>query len=180
MAFCIHCGKQVADGVAFCPACGKPLAAGGAAPPPPPAAAYQPPAAGYQPPAAYPPPAAQAPPSNQYVPGGGQQMGGSADAQQNKGMAIVAYIIFFIPLLTGAHKTSPFVKYHTNQGILLFGLGVIYGILSAILGAIFWVLGTILGFLSLGILALLIYGAYNAYNGQMKPLPLIGGITILK
>jgi hypothetical protein len=30
MAFCIHCGKQMDEGVTFCPACGKP--AGGTAP----------------------------------------------------------------------------------------------------------------------------------------------------
>ena len=31
-------------------------------------------------------------------------------------MAIIAYILFFVPLLTGDRKKSPFVKFHTNQG----------------------------------------------------------------
>ena len=38
------------------------------------------------------------------------------DAEQNKGMAIVAYILFFVPLITGDHLKSPFVQFHTNQG----------------------------------------------------------------
>ena len=41
------------------------------------------------------------------------------DAEQNKMMAILSYIIFFIPLITGDHKKSPFVKFHVNQGTLL-------------------------------------------------------------
>ncbi len=37
MAFCVHCGTQVAEGVTFCPNCGQaPSAAGTAAAPPPP------------------------------------------------------------------------------------------------------------------------------------------------
>jgi len=42
------------------------------------------------------------------------------DVEQNKGMAIIAYILFFIPILTGDHKKSRFVMYHTNQGLVLF------------------------------------------------------------
>lgn len=50
MAFCTSCGAQVADGTAFCPTCGKPMAA--AAPPaaasPAPSGAAQSPTAGMQ------------------------------------------------------------------------------------------------------------------------------------
>lgn len=40
------------------------------------------------------------------------------DAQENKGMAVLAYLIFLIPLL--AAKESKFARYHTNQGLVLF------------------------------------------------------------
>lgn len=114
------------------------------------------------------------------------------DAQENKTMAILAYILFFIPLLTGAHKTSPFVKYHTNQGTVLFlaslAFGVVYGILMSLLTSLLltgawglWsVLSTVFGLLWLIVLALCIIGIVNAAGGKMKPLPVIGKFTIIK
>ena len=109
-------------------------------------------------------------------------------------MAIVAYFIFFIPLIVGAHKTSPFVRYHTNQGTILFifyaAWGVVYGILVTIFSAllfaslsalILWgVLSTIFGFLWLVPVALLVLGVVNAAGGKCKPLPIIGNFTIIK
>jgi uncharacterized membrane protein len=108
-------------------------------------------------------------------------------------MAVLAYIIFFIPLLTGAHKTSPFARYHTNQGTVLFlaavALGVVYGIVTAILTALLlragawglWgVITTILGLVWLVPGILCVVGIINAVKGRMKPLPVIGGITLIK
>ena len=116
-----------------------------------------------------------------------------SDAEQNKGMAILAYILFFIPLLAGAHKTSEFVKYHTNQGIVLtifyIGYAIVSGILTAILTALLIasgsygllaLIGTILGLLWFVPLILCIIGIVNAVQGKMKPLPIIGKFTILK
>jgi len=115
------------------------------------------------------------------------------DAEQNKGMAILAYILFFIPLLAGTHKTSNFVKYHTNQGTVLFLatviFGIVLGILSAILTAILWrtfawgllgVIHIILGLLWFVPLVFCILGIVNAATGKMKPLPVIGKFTIIK
>jgi uncharacterized membrane protein len=115
------------------------------------------------------------------------------DAQENKTMAILAYILFFVPLLTGAHKTSAFVKYHTNQGTTLFICAAVYGIAEsvvlAILRAILWngytwgiygLLSTVLNILWLAPTVLCVVGILNAVNGRMKPLPVIGGISIIK
>ena len=116
-------------------------------------------------------------------------------------MAVLAYILFFVPLIAGAHKTSPFVKFHTNQGTVLWIasliFGVVYGIVTAILGAIFISTATTLSGLGAGIgiygvittiLSLLwivpavlaIMGIVNAVTGKTKPLPLIGKFTIIK
>jgi len=116
-----------------------------------------------------------------------------SDAEQNKGMAILAYILFFIPLLAGTHKTSPFVKFHTNQGIVLVifyvGYAIISGILTAILTAVLIasgaygllaLIGTVLGLLWFVPLILCIIGIVNAATAKMKPLPIIGKFTILK
>jgi uncharacterized membrane protein len=115
------------------------------------------------------------------------------DAEQNKGMAVLAYILFFIPLLAGTHKTSDFVKYHTNQGIVLvifcIAFGIVTGILSAILVAIatasfslglLMAIPTLFGLLWLIPILLCILGIVNAATGKMKPLPVIGKFTILK
>ena len=101
------------------------------------------------------------------------------DAEQNKGMAIVAYLLFFVPLLTGDHNKSPFVKYHTNQGTVLFIFAVGGSIISSILSVI--IIGILLGFV-VGITSLvfLVIGIINVVNGRMKPLPLIGKYTIIK
>jgi uncharacterized membrane protein len=101
------------------------------------------------------------------------------DAEQNKGMAIVAYILFFVPLLTGDHNKSPFVKYHTNQGTILFIFAVGGWIVSSILMII--LIGFLLGFvISIASLVFLVIGIINVVNGRMKPLPVIGKFTIIK
>jgi len=56
----------------------------------------------------------------------------SETQKKNTAMAIVAYILFFVPLFTEA-KTDPFVKYHVKQGFLLFIWGVAVSFLNGIL-----------------------------------------------
>jgi len=111
-------------------------------------------------------------------------------------MAVLSYIIFFIPLVTGAHKTSPFVKFHANQGTVLFLLnvawGIAYGVLLAIFTAIFLASLSLGGLATLGVITtilglvwfvpaiLAILGIINAATGKIKPLPIIGKITLIK
>lgn len=116
------------------------------------------------------------------------------DAADNKTMGILAYILFFVPLLTGAHKTSPYVKFHTNQGTVLFiasiAFSIVYSIVRAILRAIFWsamgayglwsVLSGVLSLLFLLPTVLCIIGIVNAAKGEQKPLPVIGKFKIIK
>jgi uncharacterized membrane protein len=170
MTFCKNCGTQVQDGVKFCPACGKEVAVQTPAQPQ------------YQQQAYQQPQTPQAP---------------ASDAQANKLMAILSYIIFFIPLITGDHKKSPFVKFHVNQGTLLAIVAIAYSIISAILSAVIKVpvkvlgystgvyytpgwLSAILWIISLGVFALCIYGIYNAATGKTKGLPVIGKLKIFK
>ena len=95
---------------------------------------------------------------------------GATNKQKNTGMAIVAYIIFFIPLLTDS-KNDPFVKYHVKQGLVLFIASVIVSIIIRVLPVIGWIIAP---FLDLAILIFVIIGIMNAVNGVQKPLPLIG------
>ena len=108
-------------------------------------------------------------------------------------MGVLAYILFLIPLLAGP-KDSKFVKYHTNQGFVLFiatiAWVIIEKILSSMLLTIFlripfiWYLISVilwvLSFVIFGFLALAIVGIINAASGVKKPLPVIGNIQIFK
>jgi len=104
-----------------------------------------------------------------------------SDAEKNKTFGILAYIIFFIPLL--AAKDSPFAKYHANQGLalcltMLVSLTVL-GILSMIpfVGFVFGMLHILLYLVFLGLVVL---GIVNAAAGKCVPLPVIGGIKLIK
>ncbi|MCZ8514112.1 hypothetical protein O9H85_17105 [Paenibacillus filicis] len=98
------------------------------------------------------------------------------DVQANKWAAVLAYILFFLPLL--AAKNSRFAMYHANQGLLL--------LLAAIAANIVLGLIPLLGLLlvplaNLGVLVLTIIGILNAASGFLKPLPVIGSLfTLIK
>lgn len=115
------------------------------------------------------------------------------DVQNNKMMAVLAYlgILVLVPLF--AAKESKFARYHANQGLVLaiaeIAFAIAYSIIVSILtGLLFsagawglWsVITTLLGLLWLVFLVLAIIGIVNAVNGRMKELPIIGKIRILK
>jgi len=111
------------------------------------------------------------------------------DAEKNKVFGILAYIwlLFLVPLL--AAKDSPFAKYHANQGLVLFIVWVVIAIalniVSLILAMILptslsFLLTAVFGLVYLGLLILMILGIINAAGGKCVPLPLIGGIKLIK
>ncbi len=108
------------------------------------------------------------------------------DIKQNKTMAGLAYILFFLPLIVC--KDSRFGRFHANQGLLLLILSVAgyiaISIVSTILATITW---RLFGFISLlysiyglFILAIAIYGLVNGLNGKAKELPVIGKYRIIQ
>lgn len=99
-----------------------------------------------------------------------------SDIEQNKAMAILAYIIFFIPLL--AAKDSKFAMFHGNQGLTLFLAAMIINVVGTIIPILGWLLILPLGNLLVFILAII--GIVHAAKGQVKELPLIGKYTLLK
>ena len=165
MNFCSTCGGKLEAGAKFCPHCG--------------AAVYT---------------------SNEQTDGTNEAPTHSdydalADADRNKGMAAVAYILFFIPLITGDHQKSPFVKFHTNQALILWISAAVLGMLKIIVIPMIAVISTLMlpvgifaglfGLLSfaasIAIFVLFIIGIVNAVSGKMQPLPLVGDkFTILK
>lgn len=92
------------------------------------------------------------------------------DIEKNKTMAVLAWIIFFIPLLTDA-KDSPYAKFHANQSLLVTIMYLVAGVTSFLL----------IGFLIYPVaLVFWIMGIISASKGEMKRLPLIGNIDIIK
>lgn len=102
-------------------------------------------------------------------------MPSSSGKKQNTTMAAVAYILFFIPLLTGDAKKDEFVKYHVKQGLVLFLLCIAINIIDRIIPFLFF----ITYILNLGTLVLLIIGIKNALSGKKEPLPVIGKFSDL-
>jgi uncharacterized membrane protein len=111
----------------------------------------------------------------------------SADIEQNKVMAVLAYLgpLVLVPIL--AAKDSKFAKFHANQGLVLFICSIVYWIalmfISFVLYSISDYLGIfvhILRLLNIAFLVLAILGIVNAINGQAKELPVIGKIQLLK
>ena len=97
-----------------------------------------------------------------------------ADAEKNKVMAILAYIIFFIPLL--AAKDSKFAMFHAKQGLMNFILSVAVSIIGGVIPLIGWFIVLPVG--SILVLVFAIMGIVNAAKGEMKPLPWVGNLAI--
>jgi len=94
------------------------------------------------------------------------------EGEKNTMMAIIAYFIFFVPLLTEA-KNDPFVKYHVKQGLALFIVAVANSLIGSFVP--FWLLFR--GFVGIGLLVLWIMGLVNAANGKMQPVPVVGKLA---
>ena len=109
------------------------------------------------------------------------------DVAQNKVMGILAYIgiLFLVPIF--AAKNSPYSRFHANQGLVLFIVEAAYGIVYAILAFILafipiigWITILLLGLVNIVFFVFMILGIINACSGEVKPLPIIGAITIIK
>ena len=106
-----------------------------------------------------------------------QESGQSVPDMTKRIICAAAYfgIFFFLPLV--AMPGSEEAKFHANQGLVLFLFGIALGAISAgtslVLGSMFEVLVVIHPLL-------MVYGASNAFKGNMTELPLIGKLRILK
>lgn len=98
-----------------------------------------------------------------------------SDVEKNKVAAILAYFLFFLPLLMA--KESKFAKYHANQGLLLLLLAIAVYVVGMVIPIIGWIIILPLG--QLFVFVLFVMGIINASKGEMKELPVIGHIKLL-
>lgn len=199
MAFCGNCGKSITEGTKFCPGCGTKLPEVEAAVPVAESPAAETPVTVA--PAQEATPVQQAPVQSQPAQQTDfmskiQSINNTADTtadytaediEQNKVMALLAYLglLFLVPMF--AAPNSKYARYHANQGLVLslaaVAFGIVYVILVFLLLAISWrltFLTSILGLLWIAYPVLAVIGIINALNGKAKELPLIGKIKILK
>jgi len=103
----------------------------------------------------------------------------------NKVIFMLAYLgfLFFLPLVSCPESKTG--RFHANQGLVLlitgfigqFILMILFSLLSWRLWALTSIISTLWG---LALLALVIIGMINASKEEEKPLPIIGGIRIIK
>lgn len=106
------------------------------------------------------------------------------DAKENKYLCILSYlsILFVIPLIV--KPNSRYVKYHSNQGLILFIFEIAVGFVTSILSFVFGIVH--LGFIAwpvnfalhIATLFLMIYGILSTCSGYIRPLPVIGDLFV--
>lgn len=79
-----------------------------------------------------------------------------------------------IPFLT--KPNSGFIKYHSNQGLLLLILSIVSSFIT-IIPILGWILGLIVLIVSF---VFFIMGIINVVKGRVKPLPLIEKYKLIK
>jgi len=106
----------------------------------------------------------------------------SSSSDNDKLMGVLAYlgILVIVPILAGGN--SKFVKYHANQGLVNLLFAIALGVLGFVLAFIPYINFILIFFWLLYFVPTIfaILGIINVINGEQKPLPLIGGITLIK
>ena len=96
------------------------------------------------------------------------------DIEKNKLNAVLSYlgILIIIPLISEDAKKSPFAKFHMNQGLVLLIAGFVGSF-------VFWI--PIIGWIpAVVFLIIWLIGLIGAIQGEMKKVPILGDIEIIK
>ena len=97
------------------------------------------------------------------------------DIEKNKTMAGLAYLLFFLPLITCPE--SRYAKFHANQALILVIVAIAGNIILGIIPVIGWI---IMPFFAIAALILGIIGLIYGFGCKTKRLPIIGKYDILK
>lgn len=100
-------------------------------------------------------------------------------AYMDKLFGVLAYFGILVLIPVFAAPKSQFVRFHSNQGLVLFVIEVIVSAILLFLGGI-GIFRLVFNTVRLACLILSITGIIAAMQGQEKELPVIGGITLLK
>ena len=181
MKICVNCGAELNDLDGYCSRCGMPQAAfrNGAG---------DAPETGRT----------TAPGESAGTPASGGKLSGlleqedhtasyrPEDVEENKLFCILSYlgILCLIPLLSG--NKSPYLRFHVNQGLVLFLSAIILNMARALLAGL-WIFGKLdsyvvsplFTFMNVLMFALTVIGISNVVRGKAAELPLIGKIRLI-
>lgn len=105
------------------------------------------------------------------------------DIEQNKVMAVLAYLSWLVIVPLIAAKDSKFARYHCNQGLVLAIAEIIAVVVLGILGkipVIGWIFSICESLIGLVCLIFAILGIVNAAQGRAKELPIVGSFKLIK
>lgn len=101
--------------------------------------------------------------------------------------SILSYVwlLFIVGIIAAPNNDK--VRFHANQGLVLFITGIVLNFLVKIANGferimsfnVFWYSGFLSAAIGIFIFVLMIIGIVNAANDEQKPLPLIGTIKII-
>jgi uncharacterized membrane protein len=100
------------------------------------------------------------------------------DIEKNKINAVLSYlgILIIVPLVSEDAKKSTYAKFHMNQGLVL--------LIASVALSMIWVvpiLGWLIGFVGgIVLFVLWIIGIISALQGEMKRVPILGNIELIK
>ncbi len=100
-----------------------------------------------------------------------------------KTTGIVAYITWVGLLIAFLAGDKQGAKFHINQSLVITIISVAVSIISTIfifIPIIGWIIGIVLNIVNVACFVFMIMGIISAANGEEKPLPIIGGIKIIK
>ena len=88
-------------------------------------------------------------------------------------MGILSYIgpLVFIPFVTS--KNDPFVKFHINQGLVVFSIEIALFIITLVMPFLYMIAQLV----NLGALVLSILGIINVVQKKETPLPVVGSFS---
>jgi uncharacterized membrane protein len=101
-------------------------------------------------------------------------------------MALVAYMFFPIPMITKDTERSEFVRYHVNQSLVLFLANLTFALVYLFAAVTLYYSGDskwaswLLSFTWILPVTMWGLGIRNVYHKEMKPLPLIGRLKLIK
>lgn len=166
MAFCTKCGKELDENTKFCTGCGAPVTT--------------------QNDFTANTAASVADHTEEYTP---------EEIKESKAISVLSYFgpLFFVPLV--ATPNSKFARFHANQGLVLFVIeflyGIVYSVIDGLLTKIFplssygFSIGYTLIILPFALawvflLVITIIGIVNACKGKAKDVPLFGKFRFFK
>lgn len=146
MAFCSSCGVQLADNAGFCASCGKPVAQAG-------------------------------PTGTAAAPAAAPTSGATTSGLQDNIAGLLAYLVIpaVIFLVIEPYNRNRFVRFHSFQGLFLFGA---FFILNIVIGMVPLLNLFLLPLLGLAELIVAIVCMVKAFQNQEFKLPVIGDLAM--